>query len=50
MNILARKLYQYGGKIIKDNPDMSNPLNIDGVEFAITIGKGILKVGKEILF
>ncbi len=50
MNYLARKALRYGGKIIKDNPDFGNPINVDGVELIFNIGKGILKVGKEILF
>jgi hypothetical protein len=50
MGIVARKLLQYGVKVVKDNPDFGNPITMENTDFILTIGKGILKVGKEILF
>lgn len=49
MNILARKLFQYSGKVIKDNPDIGNPLNAETVDFFIVIGKGTIKIIKEVI-
>ena len=49
MSFLGRKLIQYGGKVIKDNPDFGNPITVDAVEFAVTIGKGAFKLAKELL-
>lgn len=46
----ARKLFQYGGKVIKDNPDFGNPLNAETVDFMVKVGKGVLEIGKDILF
>lgn len=52
MNFLLKQLLKNGGKRLKDihNLDASNPITIDTTEFVITIGKGIIHIGKEILF
>lgn len=49
MGGIARSLFKYSGKIIKDNPDIGSPLNIDTANFLLQIGKGIIKIGKELL-
>lgn len=52
MGSLTRKLIseglRYGERINK--VDGSNPLTIDSVDFFLKLGKGVLKIGKEILF
>lgn len=49
MGLAARKLFQLGIKIAKDNPDFGNPINVDTLEFMVSVGKGVLSIGKEIL-
>lgn len=49
MGFAARKLLQLGIKVIKESPDFVHPANVDTVEFMVTVGKGVLSIGKEFL-
>jgi hypothetical protein len=52
MNFLLRQALKKGGKRAKDMVDIdaASPITIDGANFALEIGKGILKIGKELMF
>lgn len=52
MNFLIRQLIKNGGKRAKDlvELDAANPITIDTMDFAVKIGKGIIHIGKEVLF
>lgn len=47
MGNAAIKLIQVGMKFAK--VDVNNPVTIDNADFLITIGKGALKIAKELI-
>lgn len=51
MNMLLRMAAKKGGKAAQKifETDPSNPITIDSADFAISIGKGILNIAKDIL-
>lgn len=46
---LFRKAVEYSSKALKNGRDIDNPITLDGSNFLIEIGKGIIKIGKELL-
>lgn len=52
MSFLLKQLAKNGGKRAKDliDIDPASPITIDTVDLAMKIGKGILHIGKEVLF
>ena len=51
MNFLLKQLLKKGGKKAKEISDIdpASPITIDGTEFLLEIGKGLLQIGKGLL-
>jgi hypothetical protein len=47
MGPISIRLIKYGSKFIRT--DFNNPITIDNTDFLITVGKGALKIAKEVL-
>jgi hypothetical protein len=52
MSFLLKQMIKQGGKRAKSisEIDAASPITADTVDFAVEIGKGILKIGKELMF
>lgn len=52
MNFIVRQMIKKGGKKAKDVVDIdpASPITADTVDFFVEIGKGIINIGKDLMF